>query len=522
MFNLLTEPFIRTRMTSGEVLSLSLPQIFEAFLQDEVAGFVALRPHQQASWHMLLAQLGAIATHRSGKNLLTTQDWADALLHLAPMEAWDLIGNNDDRPAFLQVPVSGTYRTRVTAADALDVLITARNHSVKAGKALEAHADSWLFALVCLQTMEGFLGAGNYGVSRMNGGFASRPFLGLAPKGRIGAHVLRDIRVILQSRAKVTELTGLKEDGIDLVWLLPWDGSNSLPFEDLAPGYIEICRRVRLGHGPEGIFALTETSSAARVNAASRSGITGDHWCPVNLKDVKAFTADNRGFDASVLTDLLFAKNGVRKFDLPPSMTFLTEDEGMQVVARVLVRGQGKTEGFHERQVPFRKTTVLALRSGGIDRLAGHARDHLVEIDEICSAMRYAVLAFCAAGDAEAMKKPSAPLLKQVDTHVAPLRRAFQREADALFFERIQDRLEDPETAIAQMREMVLRSREMVATTLDVLPALSSRKLKCMAAGDRTMRRAFRYGKGRLANHFDQIFPKESEKNLETPVLETL
>jgi CRISPR system Cascade subunit CasA len=52
-----------------------------------------------------------------------------------------------------------------------------------------ATPEHWFYALLTLQTMQGFLGAGNYGISRMNGGFASRPSVGLAPSDRWGMRV---------------------------------------------------------------------------------------------------------------------------------------------------------------------------------------------------------------------------------------------------------------------------------------------------------------------------------------------
>jgi CRISPR system Cascade subunit CasA len=61
------------------------------------------------------------------------------------------------------------------------MLVTAKNHDVKAARLTEAGIDDWLFALVTLQTMEGIGGRNNYGVSRMNGGFANRPGFSIAP-----------------------------------------------------------------------------------------------------------------------------------------------------------------------------------------------------------------------------------------------------------------------------------------------------------------------------------------------------
>ncbi len=80
-----------------------------------------------------------------------------------------------------QVPEGSLANFRNAAAepDAIDVLITSRNHDLKAARCANSEPEHWLFALVSLQTMQGFPGAGKYGISRMNGGFASRPAVGL-------------------------------------------------------------------------------------------------------------------------------------------------------------------------------------------------------------------------------------------------------------------------------------------------------------------------------------------------------
>ena len=76
-----------------------------------------------------------------------------------------------------------------------------------------AAPDDWLFALVSLQTQEGFLGAGNYGISRMNGGFACRPGVGIAPVGHWGERWRRDCAVLRNSREATLQNHGYRADG---------------------------------------------------------------------------------------------------------------------------------------------------------------------------------------------------------------------------------------------------------------------------------------------------------------------
>ena len=517
MHNLIHDRFIRVILTDGEAVRLSLPGIFEALGSDKVDGFLALRPHQRASWHMLLAQLGAIASYRSGSRPETAEDWAAALLALAPDEAWDLVGEKDDAPAFLQPPMSGSYKDEIRAADAIDVLVTSKNHSVKAGQAVNAEPDVWLFALVSLQTMQGGLGVGNFGISRMNSAYGSRPFIGVAPPGGFGAHVMRDIDLMLEARADLSDRTGLSEDGHELLWTLPWDGTTQLRFESLAPWYVDVCRRVRLRRDARGIYAQRENSTKPRVDMSGRNGITGDHWAPINLKEAKLYTADARGFSASVACALLLPSGGERRFALPDAMRLLPSDREMRVLMRVLVRGQGKTEGYHEREIPFRRRTVSLFQTAeGTERVADLAREHLTELDEIGGAIRYGVIGFCAGGDRDLMRKPSKAVARQADTLAGPIRAALLAEADARFFERVQDRLETPEDEIGQLRDLIGRARDLLLPAMDTFPAPTSRRLRSRVAGERAFYSALRYRKGRISPLYDQIFPRKKENDDET------
>ena len=86
------------------------------------------------------------------------------------------------------------------------MLVTSKNHDLKSSVAAQAAVDDWIFALITLQTMEGFGGAGNYGISRMNSGFGNRPAFSLAPVGgRLSAHVRRDIIALLEFRPQLLD-----------------------------------------------------------------------------------------------------------------------------------------------------------------------------------------------------------------------------------------------------------------------------------------------------------------------------
>lgn len=359
---LLDEPLIRWRRAGkGDIRQTSLPQLMEAMSADQVHDFPGLRPHQCHPWHALLVQLAAIALHRAGR----AEPWDDAagwraaLLALTPDDpdgaAWCLAAP-PDRPALLQPPVPGEniedWKNVLYAADELDMLVTSKNHDLKSARARRAQTDDWLFALVSLQTQEGFLGAGNYGCSRMNGGFASRPGVGVAAIGTWGQRWQADTQRLLAQRDGIAEAQGLSiEGGLALLWLCPWLGTESLAMAALDPLYIEICRRVRLVVAEGCILARVAGSKAARVAAKDRNGVTGDPWTPVDTAEAKALTVSAAGFEYKLMSELLsgsrFAQGAAWRLDgWPPEAT-------LQVIAQATVRGQGKTEGYHERRVPI-------------------------------------------------------------------------------------------------------------------------------------------------------------------------
>ncbi|MCB1407569.1 MAG: hypothetical protein KDK01_15270, partial [Rhodobacteraceae bacterium] len=338
-FDLLHESLIQT-----DTGWHSLPGLLAAMARGEVQGYPALRPHQRPAWHMFLVQLSALALDAAGRRDLPVveDEWRAALRALTPGfpddEPWHLIGADRTRPAFLQPADPGGLKwTDVATPDALDMLITSRNHDVKREIARHAAPQDWLFALVSLQTMEGFGGAGNYGIARMNGGSSSRVLLGLAP-ARAGSPRIdpsawwaRDVTSLLQARSGIT--------GKALIWLEPWPEGRSLDLSALDPLFIEVCRRIRLVAITGAIHAQRSTSKAARLAGKDAKGNTGDPWAPVHLAEGKSLTLGDRDWTHELLVELMF---GVPpKWAVPPLAQRQAQDanEPMLLVAEAFARG---------------------------------------------------------------------------------------------------------------------------------------------------------------------------------------
>lgn len=420
MHDLLTEALIQT-----DAGWHSLPGLFAAMARGGVQSFPALRPHQRPAWHMFCVQLAVLALDAAGRRDLpdAEEDWRHALTALSP-EGWELVAD-PKRPAFLQPADPGGLKwTEVATPDALDMLITSRNHDIKREIARKAAPQDWLFALVSLQTMEGFGGAGNYGIARMNGGSSSRVLLGLAP-ARAGTSEIdpsawwrRDAARLLSNRL------GIK--GKALVWLEPWPEGRSLDLSAMDPLFIEVCRRIRLAARDGGLIALRSTSKAARIAGKEAKGNTGDPWAPIHLAEGKSLTLGERDFDHRLLVELLFPAKPEWKW---PSLAEPAPDEvtaPMLIVAEAIGRGNSKTDGFKSRIVPVPKAIIAQGLLGR--RPVDVAQDILADVAAVDLALRNGLATVAAGGDREKVAKPHY-------ARTTPARDALHRWADLHFFD---------------------------------------------------------------------------------------
>ena len=494
MFNLLTDPLIRVRLTNGTSAAMSLPEVYQALADDSIIAFSALRPHQRHAWHVFLAQLGVIAVQRSDGTTLPREadEWRTLFRNLTPGfgadEPWRLLVDDSALPAFMQCPAPdglGPFRGRAATPDDLDVLVTAKNHDVKRAVAVDSAPDDWMLALVSLQTMAGFLGAGNYGIARMNGGFSARPCLGLAPAdGGLGAHLFNDMQRMLARRTSLLDTYREyfdPKDGLALLWLEPWDGTTSLDLRDMDPYFIEVCRRVRLRAARRGMVAWTAASKAARVAAKDAHGNVGDFWTPVDVKDATALSLSKVGFRYDRLAKLMLDRDS---YHLPPAMTVDSTRPGRwRVVARGIAGGQGKTDGYHERSdIAFDNRTTAALgRREDRDALARLSEAQIEEIREVERALRFGIAVVASGG------KPADELTKADRMHANRYARRLDEAVDAAFFGALDRRFVaagDEESAAARavfVRDMISTARALLDEAIDAVPCPAAWRYRAQA-----------------------------------------
>jgi CRISPR system Cascade subunit CasA len=441
MVNTLTEAVIRTRGRDDSAASLSLPGVMAGLARGEIASFPALRPHQRHVWHAFLVQLATLALLKAGRSELpeSEDDWRELIHGLTPDwpddEPWLLVVEDVTKPALLQPPVPREEFSDfkpIAAPDALDMLVTSKNHDLKSEVASGGQADDWLFALISLQTQEGVMGAGGgkYGISRMNSGFGSRPGLGVAINGDPGARFRRDVSLLLAG----ADQDGIfpewqQRNGIALLWLELWSRNDAPISPDrLSRLYIEVCRRVRLVPAGGGFAACAGGSKKARVAASDweLKGNTGDPWMPVEQVSLQGLSIGGGGFHYRKLVELMSDK-----YKTP----YLAEvhgndpDEGLQLVATAVARGQGKTEGYHERAIPVPKRikSIVALRDGR-DKVAKAAQERVTALGELRGALRRGLAVLAQGGPDKTADKPT------TNGFIEPWLKRFEAEVDRDFF----------------------------------------------------------------------------------------
>lgn len=353
--DLLTKALLRVREPAGASATVSLAGALARLSRGEEIEFVALQPHQEHAWHTFLVQVAALALHRAGLAgpFQHEVEWRDVLRELAGGQAaWCLVVEDLGLPAFLQPPIpEGTLDafSREHFPDDLDVLVTAKNHDVKRGRMARASPEHWAYLLASVQTTQGFSGRGNYGILRMNGGFGNRPHVAYAPGLGRAERFVRDVGACIDGRAVAADRVGFAgTGGIGLTWTVPWDGASSLTVEQLDPWFVETCRRIRLVAEGGRIVAFRRATDRPRV--APREGVsdTADPWTPVDIAKGTSLTTSAAGFGYDRTQELLFGG----QFAMGAAGSVRAADGATPwFLAAALARGQGRTDGLHERRL---------------------------------------------------------------------------------------------------------------------------------------------------------------------------
>ncbi len=495
---MLTERILTIETAEGK-LAANLPEALARLCDQTLLGFDGLAAHQRHPWDLFLSQTAAMALVRTGKaadvddeeswrRLADPDGWRDRLMALTPENpgAWSLVVDDLTQPAFMQPPIEAGSLAGYTIAgqtpDEIDVLVTSKGHDVKAARAGAAQPRDWLFALCTLQTLQGYSGRGNFGIARMNGGFASRPMVMLTPSRDLPTRFRRGVQAALAARAEALRLQGgyYQEDGLPLLWLTRWDPEDRLYLDDLDPLFVEICRRIRLARNAAGqIVAWGRPSERARVDVPKESkGHLSDAWTPISAKDGAALNVQASGFDYRLVRKLI----ATQEFKRPAAMVPQPADRGaLWLHAAVLVRGQGKTEGFHERWllIPTKARSMVATVT--IDRLS---KGMIEDADAAKKALWRGLQSFLQGG---------AEKIDFKDNRPQPWSDTLDQEIDRIFFDHLFNRAaaadedaEDGISAQAWREELCGITQNVFDKATDRLDPPQSRRERARAIASRT------------------------------------
>ena len=166
MLNVLTEsvdPYCHSN--AEQCCPVSLPEVYAALMADEVEAFPSrCGPHQRHAWHAFLVQLGVdgdapgrslseltmAAASENGAELIRETSRRN-ILTMSRGSWW--LTTSPNRPSCSRRHRRGTdwqiSRIVVATPDELDMLVTSKNHDLKANDCTRRGVrDDWIFALV--------------------------------------------------------------------------------------------------------------------------------------------------------------------------------------------------------------------------------------------------------------------------------------------------------------------------------------------------------------------------------------
>jgi len=404
--NLLTDPLIRVQREDGSSEYLTLPGVLAMLSAGKkYMAFPGLQAHQWPSWYTFLVQLSALSG--AGASPPTSEGaWLEQLRGLTSRftrdEPWCLSVTDLTRPAFMQPPVPENTLERFKGphpspdSSDIDVLFTSDHHELKMDRLTGAYPEHWIYGLIAYQTFSGYAGKGNYGIIKMNSGTATRVIVGLTPERRWSSSYLRDLAVLQSRHTGLAAKYGLPESGgHSLLWIPPWNGKESIPWADCDPYAIEISRRVRLWEQSGKLLAYHCASEAPRLSPKSDvlKGNVGDPWIPISDEGT-AVNVGSAGWNYKRTRQIILGDG----YSWSPCQQPQDHDpEELWFYAVALARGQGKTEGFHERWIHIpRRIRSRLFDASSRQELSRTAKERVDQAGQVRRALHNALVVLLA------------------------------------------------------------------------------------------------------------------------------
>jgi CRISPR system Cascade subunit CasA len=220
--------------------------------------------------------------------------------------------------------------------------------------------------------------------------------------------------------------------------------------------------------------------------------VTGDPWTPIDRrKDGKALTMDGSGFHYRRVVNLLDAK----LYEAPPLQKWHSSDgkNGNSLAMVVIVRGEGGTDGFHERSIAIPPGCVLIFGEHP-DELAKIARERVDDAGKVRrGVLRTAIFVLL-----QNAPKTSDLQNTACETKAEPFLSAFDRDVDRHFFDALFEELGAVDGAAAEKarKTWLLRLKDLAVRQFEAAvagtPRSSIRRYQAEAAGRSALEATFR------------------------------
>jgi CRISPR system Cascade subunit CasA len=233
---------------------------------------------------------------------------------------------------------------------------------------------------------------------------------------------------------------------------------------------------VRITRDERGLTVSMTSTKVPRLEAKAFLGHVGDLWTPVDRERGTALTLPGTGLPYARLSQILFEEDWIR----PAGLQVRAEDgDEPLAIARALVRGQGKTEGLHERVVRVpKKARPRIATSEGRATLGKLAKDRV----ELARALRLKVLkpALCAylQGGADDLRFDD----DRADSHLDAVDDAVDTEFFPRLFEDVD--LDSAEASRSFETWLFQLGRDALERAFDSLPTAAARRERAIASAE--------------------------------------
>ena len=371
--DLLTTEMFKVNLKGGQSSRFTLPGLLAQLLvSDAISGFPNLAAQERSHWWRFLVRCGAKALHEleltvdeALKESVTGLERRIGEVFAAQVApgGWCLGQPDPTAPGFMQPPTpdgqppSEAYKERTVAT--LTSAIGSKNHDRKYAKGRVRNPEQVVYGLLAYQGGVIQDGRGYYktplSASRSGAG-SGVPFMWGRLAEDLPNSFRADVNLLAMSRGDIQQKRRLSGD-VWALWAEPWDGVIGLPASELDVAFIPMARMVRLGQPSEGLYerVWVRGSATDRVNDHTEGGHLGDLFTPIVVdpsgRHLKVRGTLGGGYGYREVVRLLFGEGAECSPSVRAWMREGAGDRALKVVFEGTAFGQGKTAGYHHREV---------------------------------------------------------------------------------------------------------------------------------------------------------------------------